>query len=95
MSSEGGDCTVHAAHAPHVAGTDRHHIWPQGDGGPDVEANVVVICPTGHRNLHELLEAYRRAAGAPHWSVLQHFGKAERELARRGWVGITSHVLAP
>lgn len=82
-------CVVHKAHEPKCHEVDVHHIWPQGKGGPDTDANKVPICPTGHRNVHELLEAYENVGHTPPWLTLRHWGEAERDLAARGWVGIT------
>lgn len=30
---------------------EGHHLHPLGDGGPDIRANVVVVCPTCHADL--------------------------------------------
>ena len=54
----GGHCTVHGSHRPAVSGTEIHHVWPKGMGGPDVADNRVEVCPTGHTNIHNWM-AYR------------------------------------
>lgn len=78
-------CEVHGYHSPHVTECDAHHIWPQAWGGPTIASNLVTICPTGHRNVHELLEEYTLAGGTPPWAVLERWGMAERSLAAKGW----------
>lgn len=78
-------CAVHTVHRPRVADIDVHHIWPVGMGGPDVPANRVVICPTGHRNIHELLREYVRLRGAVPWELRRGFSPEERRLAQLGW----------
>lgn len=88
-------CVVHASHCPSVHEPDHHHIWPQGEGGPDVAQNLVVVCPTGHRNIHELIREYEAAGGVPTWEVLRRWNPAERALALRGWIGMTEGRMAP
>lgn len=53
-------CELHAYHSPEVASFDEHHIVPRADGGPDRPTNMLVVCPTGHRNLHVLLAQMKR-----------------------------------
>ncbi len=48
-------CQVHRVHVPRCYDVDLHHVWPLGEGGPETPENTVRICPTGHRNVHELL----------------------------------------
>lgn len=79
-------CSVpehHHPHAPEVV--DRHHILPQEWGGASKPENLIALCPNHHRRVHELLDEYVAAGGEPPWSVRQHYGKLERELAARGW----------
>lgn len=80
------DCQVHRRHSPHVAEPDLHHIWPKGQGGPDVPANRVSICPTGHRNVHELLRLAFKYGGVElvPWEQRRLWPPAERRLARMG-----------
>ena len=35
---------------------ETHHVIPLGEGGPDVEWNVVAICPNDHRRAHFAVE---------------------------------------
>ena len=78
-------CEIHRSHSPNVHEPDVHHVWPRYAGGPDVADNRIVLCPTGHRNVHELIREYEKYDGEPPWSVRQHYGPAERWLARRAW----------
>lgn len=80
-------CQIHRYHSPHVAETEIHHVVPLAWGGPADAANQVSLCPTGHRNVHELLGEFSAFGGPPPWEVLRAFSAAERELARRGWEG--------
>jgi len=82
MSHTKTDCVVHAYHWPPVTDPDTHHIIPLAHGGPDVPDNEVVICPNGHRNIHEALRAM--LAGKPVPKVT----RKERRLAQRGYDGI-------
>jgi hypothetical protein len=47
-------------HRPAPLDTERHHIWPLGDGGPDVEENQIDICDTTHKNAHIMMAAMKR-----------------------------------
>jgi hypothetical protein len=53
MPPEG--CVCRAEHSPEPLDGDWHHVWPLGMGGPNVRANLVWLCPTAHRNVHEIL----------------------------------------
>jgi len=72
-------CDVHGSHRPGLTVTDLHHVWPRGDGGPDIPANRVWVCPTGHRNIHEALEKLRVGKVPPKVT------RKELALARLGW----------
>ena len=78
-------CSVHRRHSPRSHVNEVHHVWPRGDGGPDLAANRVVVCATGHNSVHALLDAYRRAHGDPGWRVRRRFTRGERALAETGW----------
>lgn len=84
------NCEQHSYHSPMVSDVDVHHVWPKFAGGPDVPENRVTICPTGHRNVHELLREYMHAGAEPSWSIRQHYGPAERALAAEGWQRMTT-----
>lgn len=78
-------CMVHREHSPNSHINHEHHVWPKGMGGPDCDENLVVICPTGHYNVHRLLEEYVALRGDVPYSVRRQFTKGERELAKLGY----------
>lgn len=57
----GKTCLCTSNHQPSVLEGTVHHIWPLGDGGPDIPHNLVYICPTTHYNVHELYRAMKKA----------------------------------
>lgn len=62
MSHDAGrSCRCQADHRPHPLELERHHIWPLGMGGPDVDANIEWLCPTAHTNVHEILRHFMRS----------------------------------
>jgi hypothetical protein len=80
-------CDVHGEHRPGLTVCDVHHIWPQGEGGPDVAANRVNVCPTGHRNIHEALNALKKGKTPP------KVARKELALAQLGWDRIQRQAL--
>lgn len=86
-------CEVHAGHTPRSHINEHHHVFPLGDGGPDIPANVIVTCATGHNSVHSLLDAYRKAGGDPGWDVRRRYTPRERELALLGWQRIQRQAM--
>lgn len=82
-------CLLHERHIPNPHLNHFHHVWPLGDGGPDIDENIVVVCPTGHANIHTLLDLYRLHLGQPPYAVVRTFAFKEREYAQLGWQRIT------
>lgn len=80
-----GNCECVANHNPNPMELHRHHIWPTGMGGPDIEWNLVWLCPTSHVNVHELLRAWVEADGVPDWNIRKRFGSYIRGLAQEGF----------
>ncbi len=78
-------CLVHGRHMPTSHINERHHIWPLGHGGPDVADNIVVICATGHNNIHLLLTQLLAFNGSMPYSALKQFSLEERRLAKLGF----------
>lgn len=78
-------CQVHKEHSPRSHINHRHHIWPLGEGGPDTPRNRVIVCPTGHSNIHALLDLYRRNNGPPSSASIRRFTHQERVYAATGW----------
>lgn len=78
-------CMLHVVHRPEPLVIIKHHIQPLGMGGPDVEANWLWACDTGHRNVHTLLGPMCQR-DKPTWGVLADGGsRSERDYARRGF----------
>jgi HNH endonuclease len=77
------NCALHRYHSPEVTSFDRHHVWPKGDGGPDEESNLAVVCPTGHRNVHILLMLMHRIG--PENVERTSWGEATWEMALAGF----------
>ncbi len=78
-------CRCVADHRPKVVELHRHHILPLYLGGPDVESNVVWICPNTHTATHELLRLYLKGGVKPLGEVVNDFPVLARELAAEGW----------
>lgn len=78
-------CEVHGSHAPLPYGTDLHHVWPRGMGGPDVAENRVAVCATGHQNIHAVLRLLIKHGGAVPKDDLKGFARAEIKFATLGY----------
>lgn len=74
-------CRAHGFHSPRPNYSELHHILPMSWGGPDVADNRIAICPTGHANVHRLLDALRRGGDVD----LRGWGPGERALGMRGF----------
>lgn len=79
------DCIVHKVHAPTPYGTDLHHVWPKGMGGPDVAENKIPLCSTGHQNVHRFLEHLVKGEGSVDWELARKFHPNERKYAKLGY----------
>lgn len=86
-------CQVHNKHIPSSHVNEHHHTWPRGEGGPDIPANVVVVCATGHNNIHQLIRLFKVHKGAVPYSELRAFSTGEREYARLGYERITRQAM--
>lgn len=86
-------CEVHTAHMPNSHVNDRHHVWPLGHGGPNIPENIITVCPTGHRNIHTLLERLLAYRGKIPYSELRTFSFQERKFAKLGFDRISRKAL--
>lgn len=86
-------CTAHRHHTPRSHINEIHHVWPKGDNGPDIPSNRVVLCATGHNNVHSLLDEFRKAKGDPGWVVRRQYSPKERRLAALGWDRISRQAM--
>ena len=75
---------------------ERHHVWPLGMGGPDVEANVVMVCANGHGQIHAYLDHLIRYGGVGRvpWDLTRRFGVKVRVLGQAGWTAAGSPTRA-
>lgn len=79
-------CQVHLTkHIPESHINHRHHVYTLGDGGPDIEDNIVVVCPTGHSNIHDLLSHYRMLQGRVPYAINRRYSLGERKIAKLGY----------
>lgn len=77
----GVECVLHAYHSPEVTSYDVHHAIPVSMGGPDIASNRVVVCPTGHRNVHVCIQSMIRGK-----AKRSTWGKMTWDLASRAIV---------
>lgn len=78
-------CQFHNLHKPTNHLNHVHHVWPLAEGGPDIPDNKVVICPTGHANVHDLIDHYKMLMGHVSYDITRQFSREERALAELGW----------
>lgn len=78
-------CQVHKSHTPRSHINEKHHIWPQGRGGPTVAENLVVVCATGHNNIHTAMDALYKHKGDVPAGFWRTFTAEERRLAELGY----------
>jgi len=77
--------TCHAHRHDSWVPIERHHVWPLGLGGPDVESNKVSVCANAHYSIHEYLDRLIKTGGHVPWDEGCHFGPKIRALATSGW----------
>lgn len=70
---EGMTCRCLSDHRPEPMELTLHHVWPSGDGGPDVAENREPVCPTTHYNVHEMYRAMKKANMVIPLSVFSEF----------------------
>lgn len=88
----GRDCWAHR-HRDDVPLED-HHVWPVGNGGPNVRTNKVRICSNAHSSVHDLLSKMLAAhTTAVPWAVRRRYGRKVRRLATAGFQAITTRVI--
>lgn len=86
-------CQVHKRHIPEPRQNQRHHVFPLGEGGPNIEDNIVVSCPTGHMNIHMLLREFKLYSGKVPYSVLRQYSLGERQYAELGYKRMTRNAM--
>lgn len=89
LRSTSQPCEIHKKHVPETHINHVHHIWPVGEGGPDITDNKVVVCPTGHYSIHDLLNQYKMLMGRVPYTILRRYSIEERKYAALGYDRIT------
>lgn len=77
-------CKCVSKHVPRPLELHKHHVWPLGEGGPDVRENLVILCPTTHSNVHRLWRLYEQNEGRPPWDVLRNYSEYARAIVEKG-----------
>jgi hypothetical protein len=86
-------CQVHNRHIPEPHVNHIHHVWPKGDGGPDIGDNKIAVCPTGHYSIHDLLREFKIYSGTVPYSVLRRYSYGERKYAELGYKRMTRNAM--
>ena len=77
-------CKCVGKHIPRAMELHKHHIWPLGEGGPDTKANLLLLCPTTHSNVHMLWRLYEDYNGRPPWDILKNYSEYCRSIVEKG-----------
>lgn len=91
--STAAPCIVHNQHSPHSHVNEIHHVWPKGEGGPDIPENRIVVCATGHNSIHQLLNQFKAHKGDVPYAVLRTYSFGERKYARLGYDRIARQAM--
>jgi hypothetical protein len=78
------NCKCVSKHVPRALELHKHHVWPLGEGGPDVRDNLVILCPTTHSNVHRLWRLYEDYDGRPPWDILRNYSEYARAIVEKG-----------
>lgn len=82
----GTNCKVHR-HWSRVP-IELHHVWPLGDGGPNLPSNLISVCANGHYAIHACLDLLRHGEHKLTWRQTISFGRKVRAYAQQGWAQI-------
>ena len=85
----GTDCAVHR-HGSRVP-LEVHHVWPLGDGGPNIASNRRKVCANGHYEVHNFYDLLMVSAGHVPWKASRGYGWKVRALARAGYLQATTN----
>ena len=88
-------CACVDRHTPIPQELHRHHVWPLGEGGPDIAVNLRWICPTSHSAVHKLWREYQQHRTTPPWEIRRHYNRFVRDLVADGWVQAHPTGVAP
>jgi hypothetical protein len=81
-------CVCVTQHRPEPVILHSHHVWPLGEGGPDIQANLLWVCPSTHSNIHELWRLLVKAgkSGVPlPWREHRLYSEYVRGVVARGY----------
>jgi hypothetical protein len=78
-------CRCVKLHIPKANILHSHHVWPTGEGGPNISANLLWLCPTTHNNVHELWRLFKKNKGVVPYDTLNDFSRYTRGVVQRGW----------
>jgi len=78
-------CRCVMRHVPEPRELHRHHVWPTGEGGPNIASNLRYLCPTSHSSVHRLWREYAKRGGQPSWEIRQPYSPYVRRLVDEGW----------
>lgn len=76
-------CAVHRHRE--LVPINRHHVWPEGMGGPTADWNLVTVCENGHGAIHALLDLLLKNGGVLPWAIRRRFGRGVRKYAQLGY----------
>lgn len=83
--ARGKICEAH--HHLDLVPIEKHHVWPLGYHGPDIESNKTPLCANAHSDVHYLLEAMLKNKQLDH----REFGQGVRNVAKRGYDQIIAY----
>lgn len=78
-------CKCVKNHTPEPRELHRHHVWPEGKGGPTITENLRWLCPTTHSNVHKLWRAYEKQKGEPSGIITRQYNSYVQRLVADGW----------
>lgn len=92
MRAMGDNCWAHKHRE--LVPIEVHHVWPVGNGGPNVKENKVSLCANAHSSTHDLLARMVKADtdGLP-WLVRRRYGRKVRRLASAGLQAIKTRLV--
>ena len=91
VTAMGTSCWAH--HHRELVPIEVHHVWPVGDGGPNVAFNKIPLCSNAHSAAHDLLDKLRK--GNVPWTVRRRYGRKVRRVAEAGYTAIAERRIVP
>ena len=64
---------------------EAHHVWPLGEGGPNIAGNLLYLCGNSHNSAHALWRLYKRYGGTPPPAVIRRYRRYVRQVVADGW----------